>query len=88
MIEAPRSVALTVSASTTSAQSATLGGENLMIGGDVPFHILFGANPTATTSCLRIPADTLVRFLNVKPGEKFAVILPSGTGTIQYSPAI
>lgn len=88
MIEAPRSAALTVSASGSSAQSATLSGQDLVIGADVAFHILFGENPTATTSCLRVPADTLVRFVNITPGEKFAVILASGTGTVQYSPAI
>ena len=88
MIEAPRTAALTVSASTSSAQSAALSGEDLVIGADVAFHILFGANPTATTSCLRVPADTLVRFVNVTPGEKFAVILATGTGTVQYSRAI
>ena len=88
MIEAPRSAALTVSASTVSAQSAGLAGEDLVIGGNVEFYILFGANPTATTSCLRIPADTLIRFTNITPGEKFAVILGTGTGTIQYYPAI
>lgn len=88
MIEAPRTAALTVSASTTTAQSAMLNGENLVVSGDVPFHIIFGANPTATTSCTRVPADTLVRFTNIKPTEKFAVILASGTGTVQYSPAI
>ena len=88
MIEAPRSAALTVSASTASEQSAGLDGSDLVIGADVAFHILFGENPTATTSCLRVPADTLVRFVNVTPGEKFAVILASGTGTVQYSRAI
>ena len=88
MIEAPRSVALTISASTVSAQSAGLSGEDLVIGGNVEFYILFGSNPTATTSCLRIPANTLIRFTNITPDEKFAVILGTGTGAIQYYPAI
>ena len=88
MIEAPRAAASTVSASTSNAQSAALSGEDLVIGADVAFHILFGSNPTATTSCLRVPADTLVRFTHIVGGEKFAVILASGTGTVQYSPAI
>lgn len=88
MIEAPRTAASTVSASTSSAQSAVLSGEDIVICADVAFHILFGANPTATTSCLRVPADTLVRFVNLNPGEKFAVVLASGTGTVQYNPAI
>ncbi len=88
MIEAPRSATLTVSASTTSAQSAALSAIDYVITADVPFHIVFGENPTATTGNLRVPADTMVRFVNVNPGEKFAVILPSGTGTVFYCPAI
>jgi hypothetical protein len=88
MIEAPRAVAGTVSASGSSAQSTALNGDDLVIGGDVAFHILFGTNPTATTSCLRVPADTMLRFCNINPGEKFAVILASGTGTVQYAAAI
>lgn len=88
MIEAPRAVATVVSASTSSAQSGALDGSDLVIGGDAAFFILFGSNPTATTSCLRVPADTLLRFTNIAPGEKFAVILASGTGSVQYSRAI
>lgn len=84
-VEAPREVGATVSATTTSAQSAALDGRDMVISGTAAFHILFGANPTATTSCLRIPAETAVPFSNVKPGEKFAVILASGTGTIYYN---
>jgi hypothetical protein len=88
MIEAPRAAAESVSASTSSAQSAVLNGDDLVIGGNVAFHILFGTNPTATTSCLRVPADTMLRFRNINPGEKFAVILASGSGTVQYTAAI
>lgn len=88
MIEAPREVSPYVSASTSSAQSAALSGEDLVIGGDAAFHIIFGENPTATTACFRVPADVLLRFANINPGEKFAVILDEGTGTVQYYPAI
>lgn len=87
-VVAPRAVAATVSASTTSAQSAALSGEDLVIGADVAFHIIFGTNPTATTACLRVPADTLIPFTAINPGEKFAVILASGTGTVNYSRGI
>lgn len=88
MIEAPRAAALTVSASTSSAQSAALDGSDIVVSSDVAFHILFGTNPTATTACLRVPANTLIRFVNVQGGEKFAVILASGTGTVYYSRAL
>lgn len=84
-VEAPRETGSTVSASTTSAQSAMLDGRDLVISGSAAFHILFGADPTATTNAMRIPAETAVPFSNVKPGEKFAVILASGTGTIYYN---
>lgn len=88
MIEAPRNSASTVSASTSSAQSEILSGEDIVVGCDAAFHIIFGSNPTATTSSFRVPADTLIRFSNVKAGEKFAVILGTGTATVQYVEAI
>lgn len=88
MIEAPRVASFTVSASGTSAQSAALSGEDIVIECATAFHILFGSNPTATTSCMRIPADTVVRFTNINPGEKFAVILASGSDTVRYSVAV
>ena len=84
MIEAPRAAASTVSASGTSAQSAVISGADVVMECDTAFHILFGSNPTATTSCLRVPANTLVRFTNCKAGEKFAVILATGTATVRY----
>jgi hypothetical protein len=85
-VEAPREAGATVSASTSSAQSAALDGRDLVISSDVAFHILFGSNPTAATSCTRIAANTAVPFSNIVPGEKFAVILTTGTGTVYYNP--
>jgi len=86
MVEAPREVGGTgISASTSSAQSGALDGRNIVVSADVAFYILFGDNPTATTACLRIPANTAVPFTNIKAGEKFAVILASGTGTVSYA---
>lgn len=85
-VEAPREVGATVSANTTSAQSSVLDGRDLVISGTAAFHVLFGSNPTATTAALRIPAEVAVPFTNIVPGEKFAVILASGTGTIYYAP--
>lgn len=87
-VVAPRAHAGSVPASTSSAQSAALSGQDLMIGADVAFHIVFGTNPTATTNSTRIPADTLIPFTGINPGEKFAVILASGSGTVQFSPLV
>lgn len=85
-LEAPREAGGTgVSASTSSAQSGTLDGRDIVVSSDVAFHILFGTNPTATTACLRIPAETAVPITNINAGEKFAVILASGTGTVYYA---
>lgn len=86
MVEAPRELGNTVSASTTSAQSGAMDGRDIVVSSDVAFHILFGANPTATTSALRVPANLAVPFTNVKANEKFAVILASGTGTVYWAP--
>ena len=36
----------------------------------------------------RHPANTMVRFTNINRGEKFAVILASGTATVRYAPAV
>lgn len=40
---------------------------------DVPFHYVVGANPTATTNALKVPADTLI-YIGVEPGQKIAAI--------------
>lgn len=40
---------------------------------DTKLHYLVGQNPTATTSCSRIPADTVI-VLAVRKGLKLAVI--------------
>ena len=87
-IEAPRAAAITLAVSTTTAQFA-----NPLDGGDVVYvcdqvsYILFGSNPSATTSCLRVPADTMIRICNIKAGEKLAVIA-AASGTAFIYPAI
>lgn len=78
--EAPRAAATTVSVSTSSAQSAALDGGAITYVCDQRSYILFGSNPTATTSCQPVPADTIVRITNVKSGEKMAIIA-AGSGT-------
>jgi hypothetical protein len=59
----------------TSAQSAAFAADTsyIVVTSDVAFHYIIGANPTATTNALRIPAETLL-FVGVKPGQKIAAI--------------
>lgn len=59
----------------TSAQSAAFAATTNFIGiisGDA-FHYVVGANPTATVSALKVPANTLVH-IGVTPGQKIAAI--------------
>lgn len=60
---------------TTTTQSAAFGNTTSYIGivGSAAFHYVVGANPTATTNALKIPADTLV-FIGVTPGHKIAAV--------------
>ena len=83
-MQAPRSAAATVSLSTTSAQSAALSGRDILVICPADCFVLFGSNPTATATCLLVPADTPTRFTNINAGEKFAAILGSSTATLQY----
>lgn len=77
---APRAVATTISVSTSSAQSAVLAPADYLYVCDQVSYLLFGSNPTATTSCFRVPADVMVRIAGVQSGEKLAVIAAaSGT---------
>lgn len=59
----------------TSAQSAAFaaGTRYVTIIGSAAFHFVCAANPTATTSHLKIPADTPYSF-GVVPTQKLAVI--------------
>jgi hypothetical protein len=86
-IEAPRAACTTVSVSTSSAQSSALEGRDIVYVCDQVSYILFGANPTATTSCLRVPADTMLRINNIKANDKLAIIA-AGSGTAFIAPAI
>lgn len=87
-MQAARSNALTISASTDSAQSAVLSGRDVIVSCTAAFYILFGANPTATSGSMLVPANTPRRFTNITPGEKFAVILGASTATVQYFEAL
>lgn len=65
----------TVTPITASAQSAAFSAQTRYIGVicDGIFSYSIGSNPTATTSTMRIPADTLVYFA-VTPTHKIAAI--------------
>ena len=80
MIEAPRSDVMTIAVSTSSAQSGVLDGSDICFVSNVECWVVFGSDPTATSSSLYVPDKTMVPFTNVKPGEKMAVI-GSGAGT-------
>lgn len=60
---------------TTSAQSAAFGASTRLVTiiGSAAFHYVVGANPTATTNHLKIPADTPWS-IGVVAGQKLAVI--------------
>jgi hypothetical protein len=66
-----------VTTSGTSAQSAAFNAQASMIAIATPAAqavcCLFGSNPTATTSHLRLPANGLY-FFRVSPGQKVALI--------------
>lgn len=64
-----------VTVSGTSAQSAAFNAKTkfIAITCDGIFSYLVGSDPTATTSHLRIPADTILSFA-VTPGHKIAAI--------------
>jgi len=79
-LDAPRAAAVTVSVSTSSAQSAVLAPGDYVFSCDQDCNVVFGSNPTATTSHPPIPAKQLVRFANVQANEKIAIIA-ADTGT-------
>ena len=77
---APRAAAEKWSVSASSAQSAALAAGDYVFVCDQDCNILFGTNPTATTSCQFVPAKTLVRLKGVLASEKCAV-LAAGSGS-------
>lgn len=66
-----------ITTSGTSAQSAAFDGRTMLIAISTPaaqaVAVQFGSNPTATTSHLRLPANSLF-FFRVSPGHKVAMI--------------
>ncbi len=66
-----------VSFTTTTASAAFAAGTQFIaIIGSAAFHYAVGANPTATTNSLKVPADTLI-YLGVKAGHKIAAVTAS-----------
>ena len=63
---------------TTTTQSVAFNAKTKYIGfsADAAFHLLVGANPTATTGKMRRPADDLY-FCGVQPGDKIAFVTAS-----------
>ncbi len=77
-----------VSTSITSAQSSAFGASTTLVRivSDVACFIKFGSSPTATTSDILLPANT-VEFWTVDPSTKVAAILASGTGSLYVTEA-
>lgn len=59
----------------TTTQSAAFNARThfIAITSDAAFHYVVGSNPTATTSALKVPADTTVH-VGVKSGWKIAAV--------------
>ncbi len=58
---------------TSSTQSAAFNGATRMVRiiADAAVFLVFGANPTATATAIKVPANT-VEYFSVTPGEKVA----------------
>lgn len=69
----------TVATSGTSAQSTAVTARRISISVNTATFVVFGTNPTATTSGYLIPANTTQLF-NFRSGDKVAGILATGTG--------
>ena len=82
-LPANRNLGTQLSVSATSAQTAALSGADILFWSGVAVNVLFGTNPTATAAGIYVPANTVVRFVNVKAGDKLAA-LAGGAGTAYY----
>jgi hypothetical protein len=73
--EEPSIASQTVSIGASSAQSSALNAETrfVRVSTDATCSIAFGANPTATTASMRLPANS-TEYFAVMPGMKIAVI--------------
>ena len=76
-----------VSISTSSAQSTAISCKSLVVCADTGCFIRQGANPTAVSDGTDqyIPAGAVLRFFNLAPGNKIAVISTT-TGNLYITP--
>lgn len=81
--------------STTSAQSVTLTGGNVVVKSDVECFVTRGTNPTAvvpttggTLGGVLLVAGAQYRLTGVKEGERLAFITASGSGTVYYAEGV
>ena len=76
-------IASTITTSTTSQQTSAFGSQTrqIRVSATQATYIKIDANPTATSSDVLIPANT-VDYLTVSPGQKLAAIALSTTGVI------
>jgi len=77
-----------VSTSTSSAQSVALTGDNVYVLSTALVFVVRGQNPTATTSCMPIPANFPVNLKGIQQGEKLAFINATGTGTVYITQGV
>lgn len=75
-----------VSISTTSAQSAAVNSPNAVLYATNDCFVIVGDSPTATTSCMPLPAGVMWRAKGWQPGQKIAAITASGSGTLYITP--
>lgn len=62
-----------ISGSTAQSSAFNIATRFVQLHTDAICSISIGSNPTATTSTMRLPADTIIYF-GVTPGDKVAVI--------------
>lgn len=85
----PKSAQTTaVSTSTSSAQSVTLNGDSVYVLSTALVFMVRGSNPTATTSCMPIPANFPVQIKGIEAGDKLAFINGTGTGTVYITQGV
>lgn len=81
-------ITTSVSTSTTSAQSVVLNGDSVYVLSTAIVFMVRGTSPTATTSCMPIPANFPVQLKGIQQGEKLAFINGTGTGTVYVTQGV
>lgn len=78
----------TISTSTTSAPSGVLNGDSVYVLSTALVFVVRGTAPTATTSCMPIPANFPVQIKGIQQGETLAFINGTGTGTVYVTQGV